>query len=78
MKQVHLIVSVTLDDDNLVIDAATEEETSVSPAHFPYGNTWVENEDRWEHLTGFDPALEAAIAAINSRLRGLWPSAHST
>ncbi len=78
MKQIHLIVSVTLNDDNLVTDASVEQEMSLSPSHFPYGNTWVEDRERWEYLTGFDASLKAAIAAINSGLRGLWASAHST
>jgi hypothetical protein len=77
MKQVHVIVSVTLDDDNRVTEASGEQEMSMSPSHFPYGNTWVEDEDRWETLTGFDPALEAAIAAVDSGLHGLEAPAHS-
>ena len=78
VKQVHLIVSVALDDDNRVTDASVEQEMSMSPSHFPYGNTWVEDEDRWEIVTGFDASLEAAIAAVNSRLRGLWDPVHSS
>lgn len=77
MKQVHVIVSVTLHDDNRVTDASVEQEMSVSPSHFPYGNTWVEDEDRWETLTGFDPLLEAVIAAVNSGLHGLQAPANS-
>jgi len=78
MKQVHLIVSVTLDDDNRVTDASVEQGMSVSSSHFPYGNTWVEDEDRWENVTGFDASLEAAIAAVNSGLHGLWSPEHAT
>ena len=78
MKQVHLIVSVALDDDNRITDASVEQEMSMSPSHFPYGNTWVEDEDRWEIVTGFDASLEAAIAAVNSQLRGLWDPVHSS
>jgi hypothetical protein len=78
MKQVHLIVSVTLDDDNRVTDASVEQEMSLSSSHFPYGNTWVVDEDRWEDVTGFDASLEAAIAAVNSRLRGLWDPIYSS
>jgi len=52
-------------------DALVEQEMSVSPSHLPDGNTWVEDEDRWDMVTGFDASLEAAIAAVNSQVRGL-------
>jgi hypothetical protein len=59
-------------------DALVEQEMSVSPSHLPDGNTWVEDEDRWDMVTGFDASLEAAIAAVNSQVRGLWDPAHSS
>lgn len=71
MKEIHLVISVLLDGDDQVIGAHVEEDMCFSSSHFPYGNTWLPDEERWENRRGFDPSLNAAIDAVNTLLKSV-------